>query len=130
MNEIRMIEYQQNVKIRKYNVDIQHLQTLLSEAKKQSKLTNKQIADVLKVPLTQIEHYFRKDRYFAIPDPLIWAPLKTILQIADNSLDEQIIEFIEQPGVYEKSNRFYFSNGIVPTILCGDEVKIIDVRKE
>lgn len=40
-NEIIMIEVPQEVRVRKYEVDIPSLQTLIRQAKKDSKITNK-----------------------------------------------------------------------------------------
>ena len=54
MNEIIKIEVPQEVKIRKYEVDISSLQNILRESKNKLKLTNKQIAEIMDVPLTQV----------------------------------------------------------------------------
>ena len=129
-NEIIMVNVPQEVRVRKYEVDIQNLQRLLRQAKKESKLTNKQIADYLDFPLTKVEHWFRTDNYFAIPDEDLWHELKTLLGIEDNSFDESIMTFEVREGVYEKSNRCYYAEGIAPTLtcMCGDE-KIIVVEE-
>ena len=130
-NEIIMIEVPQEVRIRKYEVDIPNLQNLLKKSKKNSKITNKQIAEQLDVPLTKAEHWFRTDIYFAIPDENLWFDLKELLHITDNSFDESIMTFEIREGVYEKSNRCYYEEGIAPTLTCacGDE-KIIVMEDE
>ena len=130
-NEIIMIEVPQEVRIRKYEVDIPNLQNLLKKSKKNSKITNKQIAEQLDVPLTKVEHWFRTDIYFAIPDENLWFDLKELLHITDNSFDESIMTFEIREGVYEKSNRCYYEEGIAPTLTCacGDE-KIIVMEDE
>ena len=77
-NEIIMIEVPQEVRVRKYEVDIISLQKLLRESKKKSKITNQQIAKQLDIPLTKVEHWFRTDIYFAIPDENLWFDLKKV----------------------------------------------------
>lgn len=106
----------QPVKVRKYEVDIKSLQQLLRENKSKSKLSNKQIAEYLNTPLTKVEHWFRTDNCFAIPDEDIWFKLKELLGITDNSFDDSIIEFEYRDGVYEKAERCYFDFGIAPTL--------------
>ena len=130
-NEIIMIEVPQEVRVRKYEVDIPNLQQLLKELKKNSKITNKQIANALDIPLTKVEHWFRTDIYFAVPDENLWFDLKELLHITDDSFDKSIMTFEIREGVYEKSNRYYYEDGIAPTLtcMCGDE-KIIVVEKE
>lgn len=126
-NEIIMIDVPQEVRVRKYEVDIPNLQILLRQAKKESKLTNKQIAEQLDIPLTKVEHWFRTDNCFAIPDENLWYELKELLHITDNSFDESIMSFEVREGVYEKSNRCYYEEGIAPTLtcMCGDEKIIV-----
>ena len=126
-NEIIMIEVPQEVRVRKYEVDIPSLQTLIRQAKKDSKITNKQIAEQLDVPLTKVEHWFRTDNCFAIPDENLWFDLKELLHITDDSFDESIMTFEVREGVYEKSNRCYYEEGIAPTLTCacGDEKIIV-----
>lgn len=129
-NEIIMIEVPQEVRVRKYEVDIINLQKLLKESKRKFKITNKHIADTLDIPLTKVEHWFRTDRYFAIPDENLWFDLKNILHITEDSFDKSIMTFEIKEGVYEKSNRCYYEGGIAPTLTCacGDE-KIIVVEE-
>lgn len=126
-NEIIMIDVPQEVRVRKYEVDIPNLQILLRQAKKESKLSNKQIAEYLNIPLTKVEHWFRTDIYFAIPDENLWFDLKELLHITDCSFDESIMTFEVREGVYEKSNRCYYEQGIAPTLTCacGDEKVIV-----
>lgn len=121
MNEIIMIECQLEVCIRKYDVDIKGLQQCLRNHKN---ISNKEIAAKLNIPLTQVEHYFRTDKYFAIPDSNIWYDLKSLLNIEETQFDKSIMTFITKPGVYEKANRFYYVEGISPTICCGDDIKV------
>ena len=101
------------VMVRKYDVDIENLKKVLREHKNYS---NKEIAEKLNVTLTQAEHWFRQDEYFAIPDADIWFELKNLLNITTDEFDESIITFEVKDGVYDKSNRCYHVNGIAPTL--------------
>ena len=60
-----MVDIKQNVRIRKNKVDIKGLQKLFKEHKT---ISNNEIAERLNVPVTTIEHWFRTDSGFAIPN--------------------------------------------------------------
>jgi site-specific DNA-cytosine methylase len=113
------------VSVRKYEVDVLGLQKTLKEHKK---LSNQQIADGLQVPKTMVEHWFRNDTYFSIPDKDIWNKLKELLEITTNEFDESIITFEEREGTFEKSNRVYDEDGIAPTLTTMSENERILVR--
>lgn len=115
-NEIIRVDIPQQVKIRKYEVDVESLKTLLRDSKKQSKLSNRQIAETLNKPITLVEHWFRKDDCFSIPDEDIWYQLRDLLHINTTEFDKAITTFEIREGVYEKSNRCYLEEGIAPTI--------------
>jgi DNA (cytosine-5)-methyltransferase 1 len=112
-NKIDMVEKTQKVKVRKYKVDIEKLKNTL---RKHKNISNKTIAESLNKPLTLVEHWFRKDNCFSIPDADIWFSLKTLLNIETNEFDEAITTFEEKDNMYEKSNRFYYDTGLAPTI--------------
>lgn len=116
------------VKVRKYKVDKEKLVKVLRERKKACKWTNKELAKELEQPLTLVEHWFRNDDSFAIPQPEIWEDLKYLLEMDDiTEFDESIMTFEEREGVYEKSNRVYDANGISATITRTDaDLKIIE----
>ena len=101
------------MKIRKNSIDILDLQNCLKEHKNKS---IKQISIELNVPKTEVDHWFRTDKYFGIPNEEIWFNLKKCLNINTNEFDLFITEFIEQEGVFEKSNRVYDELGIAPTM--------------
>jgi len=128
----RIIKYDVTmpVTVRKYEVDILSLQTLLRSSKARSKFTNKQIADHLGVPMTLVEHWFRTDRSFSIPDAKIWHRLKKLLNITDNSFDKSITTYIVRDGVYDKANRIYDSSGIAPTLTRASANEKILIRRE
>lgn len=127
-NNIIMIDVPQEVKVRRYEVDIASLQTLLRTSKKKSQLSNKQIAELLDCPLTLVEHWFRTDSCFSIPDENIWFKLKELLHITTDKFDLPITDFEYRDGVYEKSNRCYFEDGIAPTITCASANEKIIIR--
>lgn len=106
----------QPVSVRKYEVDIKSLKETLRLAKWNSELTNNQIAESLGIPLTKVEHWFRTDDCFAIPDAELWNQLKELLKIETTAFDESIMTFEEKDGVYEKANRCYDEEGLSPTL--------------
>jgi DNA (cytosine-5)-methyltransferase 1 len=103
----------EKVKVRKHTVDVKALQECL---KKHKNTTIKNISKLVGVPLTEAEHWFRTDTYFAIPNPDLWDKIKEVLSIQTTEFDASIKEFVEQDGVFEKSNRVYDENGIAPTM--------------
>ncbi|MCP4985216.1 MAG: DNA cytosine methyltransferase [Colwellia sp.] len=117
VKERKIIKYdiETTVKVRKNKVDIKGLQSLLKSHKNN---TIKKIADNLKVEKTKVEHWFRDDKSFAIPDADIWIDLKKELEIKTTEFDNQVMEFIEKPNEFEKSNRVYDTNGLAPTLTC------------
>ena len=116
MNGINKIEIPQLVRVRKYPVDVEKLKQVLRDAKLETDLTNSRIAFELDVPITTVEHWFRKDSSFSIPDEEIWHELRSLLCIDTDEFDKSIMTFEEKEGVYEKSNRYYLDDGIYPTI--------------
>jgi predicted transcriptional regulator len=90
------------VEVRKYEVDIKGLQTCLKEHKTK---TIREIAEQMKLPKTDVEHWFRSDKYFAIPRAEIWQQLKNILNIKTKKYDKSIMTFTRQLGVHDQSNR-------------------------
>ncbi len=101
------------VSVRKHEVDILKLQQCLKRHKNKS---IKSIAQELNVPKTQVEHWFRIDKHFAIPNSDIWFELKKSLNITTNEFDLSITEFEEKESVFEKGNRVYDERGIAPTM--------------
>lgn len=116
----------QTVSVRKYEVDTKLLVECLREHKITSDFSNKEIAEKLNVPLTKVEHWFRKDDCFAIPDADIWLPLKELLGITTVEFDESIMTFEERLGTYEKSERVYDADGIAATVTRTDaDMKVL-----
>ena len=113
---INKIDIPQTVKVRKYPVDTERLCEVLRHHKALADLNNNGISNALGVPTTTVAHWFRKDEYFAIPEPDIWPRLKSLLGIETDEFDEAIMTFEEKEGVFEKSERHYFSDGLAPTL--------------
>ena len=113
-----MIVIKQPVRVRKYNVDCESLRLILTENKKKLSLSNNNLAQKLNISKTKVDHWFRNDNCFAIPDANIWFELKEILQIDTDIFDKAITTFEIHDGVYDMSNRIYDCHGIAPTITC------------
>ena len=113
---IQKIYIPQMVEVRKYPVDCKLLCECLRDYKFKSNFSNKNIAEALGVPLTKVEHWFRQDDCFAIPDPDVWMDLKELLGIETDEFDEPIMTFEKKVGSYEKSERHYLAYVISPTI--------------
>jgi len=88
--------------------------------KYKGKLTIKYISEQLKLPKTQIEHYFRTDIARAIPFPEVWYKLKKLLKF-DNTFDKIVTDFYEKEVEYEQTRRAYSSKGVCPTINATQE---------
>lgn len=129
VNEIVTYDIPQKVRKRVYDIDKNKLGDFLRLAKMEIKKTNFAIAKELNMPITQVEHYFRKDSSFSIPDDSIWPALKKVLKITSDEWDKAIMTFKEVESVYEKSNRVYDSNGIAPTITSASaDEKIVEPK--
>ena len=102
----------QTVTVRKHSIDTAELVKALAK----SNVSNIQIAERLNLPLTKVEHWFRTDNSFAIPDKDVWFKLKEIINLTSDEYDAFITEFEEKDGVFEKANRCYGTDGIAPTM--------------
>jgi len=91
--------------------------------------TIKDIAEDLDIPKTQAEHYFRTDRYRAIPSPDIWNKLKILLAL-DHRYDRIVLEYYEKESEYEMTKRLYSAEGIHPTLETGQSLPFILVKGE
>ena len=86
--------------------------------KKYKDRTITEIAKELDLPKTQVEHYFRDDKYRAIPSPDIWLQLKDLLGF-DDTYDKQVTEIYEKEYEFESAKRVYDASGIAQTIDTG-----------
>ncbi len=112
------------VTVRKYDVDIKGLQECLRKHKCR---TNAEIAEELNLPLTTVEHWFRRDKYFAIPEPEEWLKLKQLLAIETDEFDKSIMTLVYKGGKFDMANRIY-EGEIAPT-LCAVNEKNLYVTK-
>ena len=112
----------QEVRVRKYTYDIEKFQDCLREHKN---LTNKEIAEALGKPLTEVEHWFRKDKYFNIPDADIWFDLKKLLNIETAEFDDFVTVSEVREGVFENSHRCYDADGKMSTLLTSSNDNVI-----
>ena len=113
---IQKIDIPQMVRVRKYPVNCKLLCECLRDHKHASNFSNKEIAENLKRTVTEVEHWFRNDKYFSIPDPDVWFELKELIGVKTDEFDDAVMVFEEKEGVYEKSERHYFAEGISPTL--------------
>lgn len=119
------IQGQRIVENRKFEVDKEGLLKELRLRKKEKGISNQEIADSLGIPLTQVEHYFRQDDYWAVPDPELWDDFKKLLGITTTEFDESIMTFEQSIGKYEKGDRFYDVEGLSPTLNCGADINAL-----
>jgi DNA (cytosine-5)-methyltransferase 1 len=98
---INKIDIPQIVKVRKYPVDTEGLVELLRGVKRNTGISNKQIAEELDVPLTKVEHWFKRDDCFAIPDAELWFGLKDLLKIETTEFDKAIMTFEKAEKIIE-----------------------------
>ena len=112
------LDVEMEVAVRKYEVDCKLLCECLRDHKHGSNFSNKDIAEALDVPITQVEHWFRQDKYFAIPEPEVWPKLKNLLGIETDEFDQSIMTFEFKGGNYDMRNRIY-TGDVAPTLTCG-----------
>lgn len=91
------------------------------------KSTMSDMADRLRLPKTQVEHYFRVDQSRAVPSPEIWNRLKDILEF-DDTYDRQVTSIYEKEVEFESSRRVYGSDGLSPTLDATAQGKMVQVH--
>lgn len=127
--EIIKYDVPQTVTVRKYDIDCEKLCLFLRDYKEKCEKSNQIIAKELNIPVTQVEHWFRNDKSFAIPDKDIWKNLKECLNIDSDEWDESILSFEEKESNFDKNNRIYDSEGIAPTLTSTNaDEKIIEPK--
>ena len=116
--------FKEIVKVRKFDVNKLELSELLRISKKDANVSNKEISEKLNVPITKVEHWFRTDKSFAIPDANVWFELKQILNITNVEHDEAITTFINKESNFDTTNRIYDVEHLSPTLNTTTETKI------
>lgn len=127
--ECEQVEIARPVLRRKYDCDITELKKTLRDAKKKSDYSVVRIAEHFGLPKTHVEHWFRRDNSFAIPNAEYWNELKDLIEIDTNEFDAFVTEFEIVEGVYEKSKRAYLEHGLAPTITSSGG-EIVGVQRE
>ncbi len=112
----------QEVRVRKYTCDIEKFQNCLRSHKNMS---CRAISEALNRPQTEVEHWFRTDKYFNIPDEDVWFDLKKLLNIQTTDFDDFVTVFEVREGVFDKAERCYDVNGKMSTLMTGKTDNII-----
>ena len=113
-DKICMTKSDFDVKVRKHYVDTKKLCEYLRNNK--GNKTNKEIAGYCDVPITKVEHWFRKDNSFAIPDEESWFKLKKLFDISSEEWDKEITEFEIKRNNFDMAKRIYHVRGKHPTL--------------
>ena len=85
------------------------------------------IAKSLDLPKTQVEHYFRSDKYRAVPSPQEWIRLKELLGF-DDTYDKQVTEIYEKEVEFESTRRVYGEQGLSRTIDTSKKGALVKVH--
>ena len=111
--------------IRQCNLDKYSFVNMLRKQVKEAGTTKKELAEELSIPLTEVEHWFRFDKYHSFPNGKFWYDIKEVLQIETSAYDKELTTYIEADCSYDISNRIYDSNGICPTLTSTNELVIL-----
>ena len=125
--KLKPFKFNRQVKKRIHEVDYDELSSFLKTAKKQAKITINQISEKLGKPQSEVEHWFRTDKYFAPPTDDIWFNLKEMLGIETDTYDAFMTEFEWVDGVYEMDKRAYDEDGLSPTVTTTETLAKINV---
>lgn len=119
--EPKVLIVPEKVKVRKHEVDIPKLQALLKEHRKPMR----EISEALNVKKTTVEHWFRTDNCFSIPDADVWFNLKEYLNINTDEFDASITEFEIRDGRYDMADRVYNPEYKAPTVVASGVAKVL-----
>jgi DNA-cytosine methyltransferase len=119
--EPKVLIVPEKVKVRKHEVDIPKLQALLKEHRKPMR----EISKSLNVKKTTVEHWFRTDNCFSIPDADVWFNLKEYLNINTDEFDASITEFEIRDGRYDMADRVYNPEYKAPTVVASNVSKVL-----
>lgn len=129
-NRILMSKSDFKVKVRKHYIDKKELGLFLRGHKNK---TINEISIFCNVPKTMVEHWFRLDGSFSIPDSEYWFKLKEVLNIRDIKYDKAITEFEYKNNTFDMAKRIYHIDGKHPTLTTltgGGQRKTITDGKE
>jgi len=112
-NKILMSKSDFKVKVRKNYIDKKELALFLRSYKTK---TINEISVFCNVPKTMVEHWFRTDNSFSIPDAEYWFKLKECLKIEDCKYDKAVTEFELKNNSFDMAKRIYHIDGKHPTL--------------
>ncbi len=118
---LKPFKFNRQVKKRVHSVDYDELSAFLKRSKKDAHITLREISEKLDKPMTEVEHWFRTDNYFAPPTEDIWFPLKDMLNIKTDKYDAFMTEFVLEDSVYDMDRRAYDETGLARTLTTRDE---------
>ena len=119
--EPKVLIIPEQVKVRKHEVDILKFQALLKEHRKPVR----EITESLNLTKTTVEHWFRTDNGFSIPDAEVWFDLKQFLNIKTDEFDAAITEFEIRNGKYDMADRVYNPEYKAPTVVASNVAKVL-----
>ena len=114
---ILVVNVETEVSVRKYPVDVPKLIECIQNHRI---MKIGDIAEKLNKPKTLVEHWFRKDKCFAIPDPDTWFQFKSMLGIETEEFDKSITTFETRAGKYDMQNRIHIGEKS-PTLTASGE---------
>ena len=129
-NKILMSKSDFKVKVRKNYIDKKELALFLRGYKTK---TINEISVFCNAPKTMVEHWFRTDNSFSIPDAEYWVKLKECLKIEDSKYDKAVTEFELKNNSFDMAKRIYHIDGKHPTLTTltgGGQRKTITDGKE
>ena len=112
-NKILMSKSNFKVKVRKNYIDKKELALFLRSYKTK---TINEISVFCNAPKTIVEHWFRTDNSFSIPDAEYWFKLKECLKIEDCKYDKAVTEFELKNNSFDMAKRIYHIDGKHPTL--------------
>ena len=112
-NKILMSKSDFKVKVRKNYIDKKELAFFLRSYKTK---TISEISNFCNAPKTMVEHWFRMDSSFSIPDAEYWFKLKEFLKIEDCKYDKAVTEFELKNNSFDMAKRIYHIDGKHPTL--------------
>lgn len=112
-NKILMSKSDFKVKVRKNYIDKKELALFLRSYKTK---TINEISVFCGAPKTMVEHWFRTDNSFSIPDAEYWFKLKEFLKIEDCKYDKAVTEFELKNNSFDMAKRIYHIDGKHPTL--------------
>ena len=112
-NKILMSKSDFKVKVRKNYIDKKELALFLRSYKTK---TINEMSVSCNAPKTMVEHWFRTDNSFSIPDAEYWFKLKECLKIEDCKYDKAVTEFEIKNNSFDMAKRIYHIDGKHPTL--------------